>query len=121
MYSVLMCAFLFFWNSQQLVKRYTMERMAEIFRVYCVKSSDGSITPGEYDWIPGRILRCLYDKDFRQDFLACAKLDILKYIIYMHPHPHRIIFFSDSSALLKARSLLWCLHELQISWTACLH
>jgi sister-chromatid-cohesion protein PDS5 len=72
MYSVLMCGFLFIWNFQQLVKRYTMERMAEIFRVYCVKSSDGSINPGEYDWIPGRILRCLYDKDFRQDFLACV-------------------------------------------------
>ncbi|KAJ6756804.1 ANDROGEN INDUCED INHIBITOR OF PROLIFERATION AS3 / PDS5-RELATED [Salix purpurea] len=54
-------------DKSQLVKRYTMERMAEIFRVYCVKSSDGSITPGEYDWIPGRILRCLYDKDFRSD------------------------------------------------------
>uniref|UniRef100_A0A6N2K709 Sister chromatid cohesion protein n=1 Tax=Salix viminalis TaxID=40686 RepID=A0A6N2K709_SALVM len=48
-------------DKSQLVKRYTMERMAEIFRVYCVKSSDGSITPGEYDWIPGRILRCLSD------------------------------------------------------------
>ncbi|XP_034898204.1 sister chromatid cohesion protein PDS5 homolog A isoform X1 [Populus alba] len=54
-------------DKSQLVKRYTMERMAEIFRVYCVKSSDGSINPGEYDWIPGRILRCLYDKDFRSD------------------------------------------------------
>ncbi|XP_050213901.1 sister chromatid cohesion protein PDS5 homolog A isoform X2 [Mercurialis annua] len=50
-----------------LVKRYTMERLAEIFRVYCVKSSEGSISYGEYDWIPGKILRCLYDKDFRSD------------------------------------------------------
>ncbi|KAF2306079.1 hypothetical protein GH714_011216 [Hevea brasiliensis] len=50
-----------------LVKRYTMERMAEIFRVYCVKSSDGSVSPGEFDWIPGKILRCFYDRDFRSD------------------------------------------------------
>ncbi|KAG8649135.1 hypothetical protein MANES_08G068700v8 [Manihot esculenta] len=50
-----------------LVKRYTMERIAEIFRVYCMKSSDGSVSPGEFDWIPGKILRCFYDRDFRSD------------------------------------------------------
>ncbi|KAF2288817.1 hypothetical protein GH714_015036 [Hevea brasiliensis] len=50
-----------------LVKRYTMERMAEIFRVYCVKSSHGSVGPGEFDWIPGKIMRCFYDRDFRSD------------------------------------------------------
>ncbi|KAJ6380523.1 hypothetical protein OIU77_029422 [Salix suchowensis] len=64
-------------DKSQLVKRYTMERLAEIFRVYCVKSSDGSVNPGEFDWIPGRILRCLYDKDFRSDtieFVLCGSL-----------------------------------------------
>ncbi|KAL3584982.1 hypothetical protein D5086_011849 [Populus alba] len=64
-------------DKSQLVKRYSMERLAEIFRVYCVKSSDGSVNPGEFDWIPGRILRCLYDKDFRSDtieFVLCGSL-----------------------------------------------
>ncbi|WCJ28194.1 hypothetical protein M5689_009901 [Euphorbia peplus] len=55
-----------------LVKRYTMERLAEIFRVYCLKSLDGSISIGEYDWIPGKILRCFYDKDFRSDTIEAV-------------------------------------------------
>ncbi|XP_065851682.1 sister chromatid cohesion protein PDS5 homolog A isoform X2 [Euphorbia lathyris] len=55
-----------------LVKRYTMERLAEIFRVYCLKSLDGSISLGEYDWIPGKILRCFYDRDFRSDTIEAV-------------------------------------------------
>ncbi|OMO76990.1 Armadillo-like helical [Corchorus capsularis] len=50
-----------------LVKKYTMERLAEIFRVYCASGSDGSTDTNEFDWIPGKILRCFYDKDFRSD------------------------------------------------------
>ncbi|XP_015583400.1 sister chromatid cohesion protein PDS5 homolog A isoform X1 [Ricinus communis] len=50
-----------------LVKRYTMERLAEVFRIYCIKSSGGSISAGDFDWIPGKILRCFYDRDFRSD------------------------------------------------------
>ncbi|KAF5197532.1 Sister chromatid cohesion protein pds5-like protein [Thalictrum thalictroides] len=47
------------------VKKYTMERLAEIYRIYCLKCSDGSISTIEFEWIPGRILRCFYDRDFR--------------------------------------------------------
>ncbi|KAK8629893.1 hypothetical protein V6N13_078711 [Hibiscus sabdariffa] len=50
-----------------LVKKYTMERLAEIFKVYCAGCSDGSINHNEFDWIPGKIFRCFYDKDFRSD------------------------------------------------------
>ncbi|XVF75159.1 hypothetical protein PTKIN_Ptkin13bG0164900 [Pterospermum kingtungense] len=50
-----------------LVKKYTMERLTDIFRVYCASCSDGSINPNEFDWIPGKIFRCYYDKDFRSD------------------------------------------------------
>ncbi|XP_074344973.1 sister chromatid cohesion protein PDS5 homolog A isoform X2 [Apium graveolens] len=51
-----------------LVKKYTMERLAEIYNNYCLKCSDGSYTSADdYDWIPGKILRCFYDKDFRSD------------------------------------------------------
>lgn len=53
---------------QLLVKKYTMERLAEIYSIYCLKYADGSIKSDEYDWIPGKILRCFYDKDFRQVF-----------------------------------------------------
>ncbi|GMJ14118.1 hypothetical protein like AT5G47690 [Hibiscus trionum] len=50
-----------------LVKKYTMERLADIFRVYCAGCSVGSIDHNEFDWIPGKIFRCFYEKDFRSD------------------------------------------------------
>ncbi|KAI3682841.1 hypothetical protein L1987_83148 [Smallanthus sonchifolius] len=54
------------------VKKYTMERLSDIYRTCCTKHmSDG------YDWIPGRILRCFYDKDFRSDtveYILCTSL-----------------------------------------------
>ncbi|KAL0300906.1 UNVERIFIED_CONTAM: Sister chromatid cohesion protein PDS5A [Sesamum radiatum] len=50
-----------------LVKRYTMERLADIYRVSCMKRSSDSTKDDEYDWIVGKILRCFYDKDFRSD------------------------------------------------------
>ncbi|PIN12278.1 Sister chromatid cohesion complex Cohesin, subunit PDS5 [Handroanthus impetiginosus] len=50
-----------------LVKRYAMERLADIYRVSCMKQSSGSAKADEYDWIIGKILRCFYDKDFRSD------------------------------------------------------
>uniref|UniRef100_A0A5B7AN91 Sister chromatid cohesion protein PDS5 B n=2 Tax=Davidia involucrata TaxID=16924 RepID=A0A5B7AN91_DAVIN len=52
-----------------LVKKYTMERLAEIYRLYCLSCSDGSIKTDEFDWIPGKLLRCFYDKDFRSDMI----------------------------------------------------
>lgn len=52
-------------NIQLLVKSYTMERLAEIYRTSCMKHSSGSAKDEEYDWIVSKILRCFYDKDFR--------------------------------------------------------
>ncbi|KAL2495632.1 hypothetical protein Fot_39389 [Forsythia ovata] len=49
------------------VKSYTMERLADIYRVYCSNHSSDSTMTDEYDWIVGKILRCFYDKDFRSD------------------------------------------------------
>ncbi|KAL2475831.1 hypothetical protein Adt_36567 [Abeliophyllum distichum] len=49
------------------VKTYTMERLADIYRVYCSNHSSDSTLTDEYDWIVGKILRCFYDKDFRSD------------------------------------------------------
>ncbi|GAV59827.1 hypothetical protein CFOL_v3_03358 [Cephalotus follicularis] len=54
-------------DKSMLVKKYTMERLAELFKVYCVKCSDGTIKHYEFDWIPGKLLRCFFDKDFRSD------------------------------------------------------
>ncbi|KAJ6814311.1 sister chromatid cohesion protein PDS5-like protein A [Iris pallida] len=54
-------------DKSQSVKRYTMKRLADLYRFYCLKSTDGSMSADEYEWIPGKILRCLYDKDFRSE------------------------------------------------------
>ncbi|XP_057757523.1 sister chromatid cohesion protein PDS5 homolog A-like isoform X1 [Arachis stenosperma] len=51
-----------------LVKKYTLERLADIYKVCCEKSSD-TVNLNEYDWIPGKILTCFYDKDFRSDVI----------------------------------------------------
>ncbi|XP_019419050.1 PREDICTED: sister chromatid cohesion protein PDS5 homolog A-A-like isoform X3 [Lupinus angustifolius] len=71
------------------VKRYTMERLAEIYRVFCENSSD-RVNPNEYDWIPGKILRCFYDKDFRSDIIEsvlCGSLFPSEFSIkYMVKH-----------------------------------
>ncbi|KAF6166516.1 hypothetical protein GIB67_005378 [Kingdonia uniflora] len=48
-----------------LVRSYAMERLAEIFRLHCLKCSDASISSSESNWIPGKILKCFYDKDIR--------------------------------------------------------
>ncbi|KAK3010031.1 hypothetical protein RJ639_010994, partial [Escallonia herrerae] len=50
-----------------LVKKYTIERLADIYRTYCLNWADFSTNSDEYDWIPGKIIRCFYDKDFRSD------------------------------------------------------
>lgn len=52
-------------NMQLLVKRYTMERLADVYRISCMERCSGSLKNGDYDWILGKILRCFNDKDFR--------------------------------------------------------
>ncbi|RRT73760.1 hypothetical protein BHE74_00033778 [Ensete ventricosum] len=52
-------------SSLLTVKKYTLERLVDLHQLYCLKSSDGSIHIEDYKWIPGKILRCLYDRDFR--------------------------------------------------------
>ncbi|XP_031479446.1 sister chromatid cohesion protein PDS5 homolog A-like isoform X2 [Nymphaea colorata] len=49
------------------VKKYTLERLVELYRLQCLKFSDGSIEQNEYRWLPGKILRCFYDKDLRYE------------------------------------------------------
>ncbi|KAI9123829.1 hypothetical protein K1719_005129 [Acacia pycnantha] len=67
-----------------LVKKYTMDRLAEVYRVFCEKSSNSSVNPFEFDWIPGKILRCFYDRDFRPDvieFVLCESLFPAQYSV----------------------------------------
>ncbi|KAM0049108.1 putative sister chromatid cohesion protein Pds5 [Helianthus debilis subsp. tardiflorus] len=50
-----------------LVKKYTLERLSDIYRISCLKQHGGSNLNDDYDWIPGRILKCLYEKDLEPD------------------------------------------------------
>ncbi|KAJ0240559.1 Uncharacterized protein HA466_0221710 [Hirschfeldia incana] len=64
-------------DKAMLVKTYTMERLTELFRVYCLRCTEGKVGTGDFEWIPGKILRCLYDKDFRSDtieHILCSSL-----------------------------------------------
>ncbi|KAE9591537.1 hypothetical protein Lalb_Chr20g0119541 [Lupinus albus] len=77
------------YDKSMLVKKYTMERLAEIYRVFCENSSD-TVNPNEYVWIPGMILRCFFDKDFRPDIIEsvlCGSLFPSEFSInYMVKH-----------------------------------
>ncbi|KAK9051851.1 hypothetical protein SSX86_028479 [Deinandra increscens subsp. villosa] len=50
-----------------LVKKYTLERLSDMYRIWCLKQIGGSILNDDYDWIPGRILKCFYEKDLGLD------------------------------------------------------
>ncbi|XP_047317531.1 sister chromatid cohesion protein PDS5 homolog A-like isoform X2 [Impatiens glandulifera] len=53
-----------------LVKTYTMERLADIYRIYnTLSQSENPPKTDDLDWIPGKIFRCFYDKDFRSDVI----------------------------------------------------
>ncbi|KAL2339290.1 hypothetical protein Fmac_013736 [Flemingia macrophylla] len=82
-------------DTSLLVKKYTMERLAEVYRVVCEKSSD-TVNPDEYNWIPGKILRCFYDKDFRSDIIEsvlCGSLFPVEFSV-SNIVKHWIAFFS---------------------------
>ncbi|KAK1293098.1 hypothetical protein QJS10_CPB17g00422 [Acorus calamus] len=60
-----------------LVKKYTMERLAELYKLSCSSSSNDSVIASELGWMPGKILRCFYDKDFRSEtveVILCGSL-----------------------------------------------
>ncbi|KVI01136.1 Armadillo-like helical, partial [Cynara cardunculus var. scolymus] len=60
------------------VKKYTMERLSDIYRTCCLKHMASLPLNDDYDWIPGRLLRCFYDKDFRYVyvFLVVGQIEV---------------------------------------------
>ncbi|XP_020691826.1 sister chromatid cohesion protein PDS5 homolog A [Dendrobium catenatum] len=59
------------------VKWYTVGRLADVYRCYCLKHTNALLNDDDFEWIPGRVLRCLYDKDFRPEtieFILCGSL-----------------------------------------------
>ncbi|KAK9152383.1 hypothetical protein Syun_010692 [Stephania yunnanensis] len=74
-----------------------MDRLAEIYKLHCSKSSDDSINSVDYEWIPGKILRCFYDKDFRSEtieFVLCSSLFSIEFSIKDRVK-HWLNFFSS--------------------------
>ncbi|XP_062228684.1 sister chromatid cohesion protein PDS5 homolog A-like [Phragmites australis] len=59
------------------VKCFTMERLADIYKLYCQRGSDSSTNSDDFEWITGKILRCLYDKDFRPESIESILCDSL--------------------------------------------
>ncbi|CAN6479783.1 unnamed protein product [Victoria cruziana] len=59
------------------VKRYTQERLVELYRLRCLKCSDPSFDYDEYKWLPRQILRCFYDNDLRYETLDIFLSDSL--------------------------------------------
>ncbi|RYR76067.1 hypothetical protein Ahy_A01g000658 isoform A [Arachis hypogaea] len=69
-----------------LVKRYTLERLADMYKIICEKRSD-NVNLNEYNWIVGKILRCFYDKDFRSDIIEsvlCGSLFPAEFSVSEH-------------------------------------
>lgn len=54
------------------VQKYTLERLVEVYRIYCSKCLDGAVGNFDFDWIPGKILGCCYDKNFRSQVVEEA-------------------------------------------------
>ncbi|KAD4982238.1 hypothetical protein E3N88_18909 [Mikania micrantha] len=67
-----------------LVKKYTLERLSDMYRIWCLKQIGGSNLNDDYDWIPGRVLKCLYDKDLGPDTteqILCTSLFPVEFTI----------------------------------------
>ncbi|XP_078443131.1 binding protein isoform X2 [Wolffia australiana] len=59
------------------VKKYAMERLGDLYKRSCSMSSDQPVNGFNFEWIPGKILRCLYDRDFRSEdieLILCVSL-----------------------------------------------
>nr|XP_043623301.1 sister chromatid cohesion protein PDS5 homolog B-like isoform X2 [Erigeron canadensis] len=46
-----------------LIRKYTMERLSDIYRTWCLKQIGVSNFNDDFDWIPGKLLKCYYYKD----------------------------------------------------------
>ncbi|KAH9325840.1 hypothetical protein KI387_006018, partial [Taxus chinensis] len=49
------------------VRKYTLRKLVEVYRAYCVKCFEGFIACSEqFEWIPSKIIRVCYDKDCKE-------------------------------------------------------
>ncbi|BBN05523.1 sister chromatid cohesion protein PDS5 [Marchantia polymorpha subsp. ruderalis] len=60
------------------VRKYTLQKLAQVYRTYTSKCKEGSLTVDEqHEWIPSKIVRCAYDKDFRPQGIEIVFTDEL--------------------------------------------
>ncbi|KAK4800886.1 hypothetical protein SAY86_021373 [Trapa natans] len=52
-----------------------MEKLSDIFRAHLAQTDESIDT--KFDWIPGKIIRCFYDKDFRSETIESVLCDSL--------------------------------------------
>ncbi|KAL4585339.1 hypothetical protein LXL04_009957 [Taraxacum kok-saghyz] len=50
-----------------VVKKYTLERLSDIYKTWCLKKVGDLNVNLDYDWIPARILKSLFDNDLGLD------------------------------------------------------
>lgn len=52
---------------QVLVRKEAFQRLAEVYKAYATKCYDGlTAIDKQLEWIPGKLLRCCYDKDVKE-------------------------------------------------------
>ncbi|KAL2634564.1 hypothetical protein R1flu_006043 [Riccia fluitans] len=60
------------------VRKDTLQKLAQVYRTYTTKCKEGSWTMDEqFEWIPSKIVRCAYDKDFRPQGIEIVFTDEL--------------------------------------------
>jgi sister-chromatid-cohesion protein PDS5 len=51
-------------DKKVFVRKDTLQKLTEVYKIYCTKCIDGSVTlDKQFEWIPSKIVRCCYDKD----------------------------------------------------------
>ncbi|KAL3693850.1 hypothetical protein R1sor_007501 [Riccia sorocarpa] len=60
------------------VRKDTLQKLAQVYRTYTSKCKEGIWTMDEqFEWIPSKIVRCAYDKDFRPQGIEIVFTDDL--------------------------------------------
>ncbi|CAM6113881.1 unnamed protein product [Calypogeia fissa] len=60
------------------VREDTLHKLAEVYRNYTTKCNEGlSAVDDQFEWIPSKIVRCCYDKDFRPQSIEIVFTDEL--------------------------------------------
>eukprot|EP00250_Pteridium_aquilinum_P017571 c23690_g1_i1 orf=2-3739(-) len=99
-------------DKKVLVRKEAFQRLSEVYRAYAGKCYDGvSCIDKQLEWIPGKLLRCCYDKDVKEfrpaglEFMLADKL-FLRQLSVAERTKHWIAMYSffediDKRALAK--------------------